>query len=335
MSKVKHAPMPRPTLAHKKMVTAAIGEGVETLATQIADSASHIDVEIDSAALQRDLQAVVDQHMTGAAVARPPYNLAGDLLCLAHENARKGDMRSALRFFASMMETEDMDALVEGISQMNADTDLADTAAVAMAIENGDPNEEDFVDPEAEESDEVEDLGEEFASEEPIDSEDEDLGDDEDDEDEALADEDESVDSIIDSVLDEDDETGYGEDEPAESMSDDEEEDLGDEDEDTESYEELAEGEVYDDDDGDHEFRGTESDEGDDEELEGDTDQDEDDEDVPMGGASSVTASRVKAPTQPAALASVDARIRAVMNKATLSGTVQARRSARNLVKQK
>lgn len=59
-----------------------------------------------------------------ASVAAPKYNVAGDILCMAHANFKKRNFKEALRLFATAMESEDAPDLIDGISDMNDQTDI-------------------------------------------------------------------------------------------------------------------------------------------------------------------------------------------------------------------
>jgi hypothetical protein len=163
------------------------------------------DVEDALRALVRQLGASAPAEDTEATASvhddRPDYNLAADILAIAHEHHQNKDFRTAFKMFSTAMDAEGMEELIAGIKEMNANTTLADTAD-AMSDDDVEEEESDEEDAFADEDEAMEETLSEFDDEDDGEDDIEDDGEDAFESDPIMDD----VDSEVDASLEEDDE---------------------------------------------------------------------------------------------------------------------------------
>jgi hypothetical protein len=213
----------------RKMNT-VIDEVVDKLDRSIRKQNPDADVD----AIESDIRALVMKHGGGssiestASISGHEYNLAADVICLAHEKFTAGDISGCLELCAAAMQTDDIKTLVATLNEVNENTDVNFKALADMADGDGDEDEDD-------DSSSDEDNTDEDDSEEDDDSEGDDTGDNEttssDDEEEPEEPEEESEEETTASDDDEDD-TDEAEDDDTDGedtdKTDDEDEDEDD-----------------------------------------------------------------------------------------------------------
>lgn len=151
----------------RKMNT-VIDEVVDKLDRSIRKQNPDADVD----AIESDIRALVMKHGGGSSIestasaAGHEYNLAADVICLAHEKFTAGDISGCLELCAAAMQTDDIKTLVATLNEVNENTDVNFKALADMADGDGDEEEEDDSSSDDDEDD----------SEEDGDSEDDDSG---------------------------------------------------------------------------------------------------------------------------------------------------------------
>jgi hypothetical protein len=329
----------------KKFNYASVRDVVTQCATMLHKAIAKQNPDVDIDDLEDDLRVLVRQHGGGKVADVAPtddvpattasvgiqYSLSADLLVMAREQFVAKNYRECYRLCRAAFETEDAAILTASLSEMNQSSDVGVTADMEDEDDEGDhefrggspdPDLTDDTD-EDDADDSDEDDSDPDATPGVISDEDQDDGtsEDDDDDDQNMAADDvanETTDDDGDNDDDDDDTETVG-DEDGEDGAD----DAGEDHDDPEASDEVMASVLADMDEDEDEDEPEESDPEDD-----DATDDNDDDSVPMGGGTA----RKKA-KEDAYDGTATAKLRALANKMSLSGTKEDREKAARIVR--